>query len=98
MSAELPSKYVMLEDPHMPGLPLPVILPQCVQHEVAKALGRPLSAGFCRRIYSAPYVETFGESTSLNLKPRPEDARWIARWHAELFGAPAEAVLPGTRE
>jgi len=87
-------KYVMVEPPHLPGLAVPVVLPEVLQHELATKLGRPLSAGFFRRDETAEHgVKTYGFSTSLNLSPRPEDAKLIAKWFADAC-APATTPSP----
>lgn len=103
MNVQLHSKYVMLEPANLPGCFVPVLLPQCIEHKVVTALGKPRSAGFVRVNQAAQFgVETFGFSTGLNLSPHPDDAKLIALWHADLvfarplpFGAefPASSVI-----
>lgn len=99
MSAHVRTKYVMIETPHLPGLPLPILLPETLQHELAKKLGTPMSAGFVERDSTSPCgLKTYGFSTSLNLSPAPRDAEFIARWLADLVhGAPTPSHESGIK-
>jgi len=70
------SKYIIFSDVH--GMELPVIFSPLLQHGDIKVKGfEPVSAGFCymfdadeKRCFT-----TFGQSVSLKLESRPEDAR-----------------------
>lgn len=92
----LDAKYVMVEPAHLPGFFVPVILPACLEHKMAAAMGQPVSAGFCRRLNNA--VETYGTSSSLNLSPHARDAELIARWFSQLVTEPAAAATNSPKE
>lgn len=51
---------------------LPVLIPKAMPHDYFKPL-RIISAGF----FDLETLTTYGESTGLGLKPRPEDADLI---------------------
>ena len=80
-------KYIMFEWPGLDEVPL--LFPNCISHDdVANIVHRtypgvtPVSAGFCEVEATADQdtvAYAFGNSTSLNLKPREVDARIISR-------------------
>jgi hypothetical protein len=74
-------KYIIVSElsPH-PTREWAILIPDLVQHyhAVNRAECKPLSAGQCK-IGADGRVQTFGESTTLGLHPRPQDAAIIAR-------------------
>ena len=69
------NKYVIVEP--APGLPVAILAPEIVLHKQAidRSLLKPVSAGFFSLVNG--YVCVFGESTSLCLRARTEDAKII---------------------
>jgi len=70
-------KYIIVAP--VPGLELAVLFHPSIQHSnlVDKPSTKPISAGFCRITESGVEIDPLLGSTSLNLKPRPEDAALI---------------------
>lgn len=79
-------KYVIFKHKQ---LLMPVIIPEHVTHSQIKIVGaKPISAGFFEN--ERGIVNTFGKSESLNLKPKPEDARLIEN---TLYNAPTSSFF-----
>ena len=70
-------KYIIVAP--VPGLELAVLFHPSIQHSnlVDKPTTKPISAGFCRITAAGVEIDPVLGSTSLNLKPRPEDAALI---------------------
>lgn len=65
-------KYIIFE---WLGTPAPVLFPDFISHDDFKGY-RPTSAGFCK-INAKGEVETYGESNTLRLRPKEDDASLI---------------------
>lgn len=78
-------KYIMIADLES-GVPFPAFCMAPVTHRELAAKWRRddsrrvVSAGYCRFLADGK-VETLGESTSLGLKPAPDDARLIEAYY-----------------
>ena len=68
------SKYIIFE--MRGGLEVPMVFSPLIQHrEITVVGGKPISAGFCSLDEHEPYYDSvYGESISLKLKSRKEDA------------------------
>jgi hypothetical protein len=95
---KLPWKYVIVEHEDM-GIPIPVLLPSVLEHKMAARAGRQgkaISAGFCAIDTATGVISVWGESVSLGIKSRPEDAEalrmWFLRCRAE--GPPEQFQSP----
>jgi len=89
-------KYVMFEGEYGPT---PILFPPTLKHDemvriIGSALGKPASAGFVsydlpmskeRVIDTSARPRCHGESTSLGLRSRKEDAESIQRWMEEDY-------------
>jgi len=71
-------KYVIIDDPSIIGLEQPIMFEDSFAHSNF-AKWNPKSAGFVA-IENGEY-HTYGFSESLQMGPRPEDARIIRRAH-----------------
>lgn len=69
------SKYVV---GMIGGFEAAIVIPETVTHSDVRCIfDEVLSAGFCH--YSSDKVVVYGESVSLRVKSRPEDARFVGR-------------------
>ncbi len=68
------SKYIILYEEELPVLFNPII-----QHSEIGIMKRVISAGFCSRNDDGTY-SVWGESISLKVKSRPEDAKIIEKY------------------
>ncbi len=81
-------KYLIIRDQHGQEFPVFCLAPK-THEQMAAAWRRDetcrvVSAGFCEFIQTAVHgmcVRTFGFSSSLQLYPRPQDARLIAAFY-----------------
>lgn len=73
-------KYIMTELAASGG-PAPIIFPAMIKHvHMAHDIGFPVRSAGWMQIDKAGAVTTYGEATSLDLKPHPDDTAIIDRW------------------
>lgn len=71
------NKYIIIETM---GNEVPLIFPEFIDHSAMAEGRRVVSAGFCMVYFDEDYgvtVRTNGNSSTLNINPRPEDAEII---------------------
>ncbi len=68
-------KYVMIREC------LPIVFTEAIQHDTFRSLG-VTSAGFCDITWDeqGQYVQAYGESVSLRLKPAPGDTKILTQF------------------
>lgn len=80
------TKYVVMFDFEL-DIEIPYVFPECINHvDFVKSIvqepmhaSHPVSAGFCLIDRQGQYV-TYGNSISLNLSSRPDDAKLLNRF------------------
>lgn len=67
-------KYVIISKM---ATPTPIVFPEYLDHSTFKDF-RVISGGFCKLVDGK--VETYGESTTLHIKPDVNDAKFLQRF------------------